>query len=92
MGPDGEIARSGTFLRWNVHPSFAVHRAPYLLLFDESASALEVRHIRSGRLMEVLSDRSLGLVPVRTCRLDERAVLCLGGRGVLELVEVRARV
>jgi hypothetical protein len=69
-------------------PTFiAVHRAPYVLLFDESASSVEVRELSTGRLIEL----SVELLPVRTCRMermDERAVVCVQRGAVRELVEV----
>jgi hypothetical protein len=82
---DGEIAREGSFLRWNLNPSYLVFRSPYLLLFDEIRGRAEIRDVRSGRICEVMEEK--GMKPVKLVSTDQ-ALLALCEKGLLELVEV----
>ena len=82
---DGEISRNGSFMRWNLTPSYIVYRAPHLLLFDEEGGRAEVRHASSGKVIEVVEWR--GMKPLRLCRPDQD-VLAISPNGLVEVVEV----
>lgn len=82
---DGEISRSGAYLRWNLIPSYSLFRPPYILLFDESGGRAEVRDVQSGRVCEVIELG--GLKPVHLSRVDGE-VLGLTAKGLVHLVEV----
>jgi hypothetical protein len=84
MCADGDIAKNGSFLRWNLVPAYVVYRVPHLLLFDDKGRA-EVRHVMTGRMCEVVNEE--GLKPLRACRSDQ-GLLGVGRRGLVELVEV----
>lgn len=82
---DGEVARNGSFMRWNVTPSYIAYRPPYLLLFDEAGGKIEVRDVASGRMCEVIEER--GLKALRLSRI-EQGMLAISPRGLLDVVEV----
>ncbi|WVQ71558.1 hypothetical protein IAR50_001097 [Cryptococcus sp. DSM 104548] len=58
----GEISRSGTYLRWNGLPSYAVFQSPYLLLFDEYGGRAEVRDVVSGKMCEIIEEKGLRMM------------------------------
>ncbi|ORY32258.1 hypothetical protein BCR39DRAFT_523619 [Naematelia encephala] len=80
----GEVARDGACLRWNLTPSYAVFRHPHLLLFDQAGSRVEVRHVPSGRMCEVIEEK--GMKPLVLSRVDQ-ALLGLSPGGLVKLVE-----
>lgn len=82
---DGEVARSGAFLRWNLAPSYIIFRPPHLLLFNESGGRAEVRDVTTGRMCEVIEEK--GMKALRMSRNDQ-ALYALRPQGLLELVEV----
>ncbi|WVQ78218.1 hypothetical protein IAT38_000301 [Cryptococcus sp. DSM 104549] len=83
----GELSRSGAFLRWNLTPSYAVYRSPYLLLFDELGGRAEVRDISSGKVCEVVEEP--GMKMMHETR-EGQEMLGWGQRGLLQLVETVA--
>jgi len=82
---DGEISRGGSFMRWNLAPSYIAYRAPHLLLFDEAGGRAEVRTASSGKVVEVVEWK--GMKPLRSCRQDQ-GVLAISPNGLVEVVEV----
>ncbi len=82
---DGEISRKGSFLRWNLTPSYVIHRHPYILLFDAPGARVEVRDVVTGKVCELIEEN--GMRPLRTSRVGQD-VLAVGPKGVLQLVEV----
>ncbi|RXK38363.1 hypothetical protein M231_04405 [Tremella mesenterica] len=81
----GTVTRNGVILRWNVAASYCVYRDPYLIFFDDSTGRAEVRHEPTGRLCEVTEEN--GMKALRLARNDQ-AILALGSRGLIQLVEV----
>ncbi|ORX39762.1 hypothetical protein BD324DRAFT_614892 [Kockovaella imperatae] len=83
----GEIARDGSFIRWNVTPSYVAFRPPYLLLFEETGGRAEVREVGNGRMCEVVRER--GMQALRLSRADQD-MLAICPKGLLEIVETFA--
>ncbi|WVW83239.1 hypothetical protein I302_105258 [Kwoniella bestiolae CBS 10118] len=82
----GEVSRKGSFLRWNLTPSYVIFKQPYLLLFDESHSRAEVRDVTSGRVCEVIEEKGMKVFPIH--RFGQGVVARSGsGRGLIEIVE-----
>ena len=84
----GEVARHGSFVRWNVTPTYIAFRSPHLLLFDEIGGRAEIRDVIKGKIAEVLHER--GLKALRLSRADQ-PMLGISPRGLLEVVEVSRR-
>ena len=89
MALDGEISRNGSYIRWNILPSYVAFRPPYLLLFDESGGRTEVREVSNGRVCEVIHER--GMKALRLSRAEQE-MLAISPKGVLEIVEVSSKV
>ncbi|WVQ70220.1 uncharacterized protein L199_008446 [Kwoniella botswanensis] len=82
----GEVFRKGSFLRWNLTPSYVIFRQPHLLLFDETHSRAEVRDVTSGRVCEVIEEKGMKVFPI--VRFGQGVIARSGtGRGLIEIVE-----
>ncbi|WVR05091.1 hypothetical protein IAU60_002103 [Kwoniella sp. DSM 27419] len=84
----GQLSRNGSFLRWNVHPSYAVFRHPHVLLCDESGpgARVEVRDVMegNGKVCEVVEEK--GMKVFHLVR-PEQGLVAKCDRGLIELVE-----
>ncbi|WRT67006.1 uncharacterized protein IL334_003972 [Kwoniella shivajii] len=80
----GEVSRKGSFLRWNLTPSYAIFKQPYLMLFEESSGRAEVRDVTTGRVCEVIDEKGMKIF---TLSRINQGVVARASRGLIEIVE-----
>nr|XP_019013428.1 uncharacterized protein I206_01495 [Kwoniella pini CBS 10737]OCF52209.1 hypothetical protein I206_01495 [Kwoniella pini CBS 10737] len=80
----GEVSRKGSFLRWNLIPSYVIFKQPYLILFEESQGRAEIRDVISGRICELIEEK--GLKVFGLIRFNQ-GIIAKTLKGLIEIVE-----